>query len=98
MNAKDEAWRGYCIYVETVCEGECPVEYNGQGTPFVYSTIEAAQRAIAEYTIERLQQFLVGERDFDDAMTVEEYVVDVHVQSDGSVCDESGQRFGRTDS
>ncbi len=93
---KSEVTRGYCIYVDTVCEGACPVEYNGEGKPFVYSTEAEAQRAIAEYTIERLQQFIAGERDFDDAMTVEEYVVDVDVQPDGSVCDESGQCFGHT--
>lgn len=97
MDMNDEIKLGFCIYVNTVCEGACPVEYNDQGKPFVYSTEEEAQRAIAEYTIERLRQFIVGERDFDDAMTVEEYVVDVDVQPDGSVCDESGQCFGRTD-
>lgn len=94
MNMNGEVTRGFCIYVDTVCEGACPIEYNDKGKPIVYATEEEAQRAIAEYTIERLQQFIVGERDFDDAMTVEEYVVDVDVQPDGSVCDENDQRFG----
>ncbi len=73
------------------------MEYNSQGKPFVYSTEEEAQRAIAEYTIERLRQFLAGEWGFDDAMTAEEYVIGVDVQPDGSVCDESGQCFGLKD-
>ena len=38
----------------------------------------------------RLQQFIDGERDFDDAITVEEYVVPVYVLPDGTVTNESG--------
>ena len=85
---------GYCIYVDTLLEGSRPVERDGEGNPYVYPTLLAAQRVIAEDTIERIQQFLIGEREFDDAMTVEEYIVEVDVQPDGSVCDESGQCFG----
>lgn len=56
-----------------------------------------AQREIVEYTIERLQQFIAGERDYDDAITVEEYVQEVDVLSDGSIIDESGRWFGSED-
>jgi len=97
MSVKSDTRRGYCIYVDTVFEGAVPIEYNGKNKPFVYSTEEEAQRAIAENTIERLQQFISGERDFGDAMTVEEYVVDVDVLPDGTVCDESGKCFGLKD-
>lgn len=90
-NAKVE----YCIYVNTVLEGPRPVERDGQGYPCVYPNLLAAQRAITEYAIERLRQFLAGEREFDDAMTVEEYVIEVDVLPDGAVCDESGRCFGR---
>jgi len=86
---------GYCIYIDTLLEGPCPVEHDEQGYPFVYPTLLAAQRVIAEDTIERIHQFLLGEREFDDAMTVEEYVVEVDIQPDGSVYDQSGQRFDR---
>lgn len=87
------ATRGFCVYVNSICEGGVPVEYAGDGKPFVYATEEEAQKAIAEYTIERLQQFIAGDRDFADAMTVEEYVVDVDVWPDGSISDESGLCF-----
>jgi hypothetical protein len=43
----------------------------------------------------RLQEFLDGERDFDDAITVEEYVVPVTLLADGSVVDEDGRRFSK---
>ena len=45
--------------------------------------------------MERLRQFLAGERDFDDAMTVEEYIVPVTQYPDGSVVTRSGRRFGK---
>lgn len=41
----------------------------------------------------RLQQFIDGERDSDDAVTVEEYVVEVEVFSDRTVADTDGNRF-----
>ena len=43
--------------------------------------------------IDRLQEFLAGQRDFDDATVTEEYVVEVDVLSDGSVVCEDGRVF-----
>jgi hypothetical protein len=85
---------GFCIYINTFCEGSVPIERDETNFPVVYSTLIEAQREIVEYTIERLEQFLVGERDFGDATTIEEYIVEVDVFSDGSILDESGQWFG----
>ena len=42
----------------------------------------------------RLQEFMDGERDFEDAIETEEYVVAVTVQPDGTIIDEDGRRFG----
>lgn len=42
----------------------------------------------------RLQEFMDGARDFEDSMTVEEYVVDVGVLPDGSIVDADGNHFG----
>ena len=44
--------------------------------------------------ITRLQQFLDGERDFEDAVTVEETVVEVDVSPDGTMVDAEGNVFG----
>ncbi|MEI7823268.1 MAG: hypothetical protein WCK55_20350 [Verrucomicrobiota bacterium] len=54
---------------------------------------EEAEREIASACIERLRQFLAGERPFDDSMTVDEYVVPVTVFPDGSITDEDGAIF-----
>ena len=53
-----------------------------------------AQREIVDNLMIRLQQFLDGERDYDDAITVEEYVVPVTVHPDGVIADGDGRTFG----
>jgi hypothetical protein len=45
----------------------------------------------------KLRQFLEGQRDFDDAMTVEDYILPVDVLPDGSILDEDGNCFGKKD-
>jgi len=82
--------KGFCIYIDALFEGPVPVERDEVGNPFVYDRLVAAERVIAEDAIGRLHEFLAGERDFDDAITIEEYVVPVDVLADGSVVDPDG--------
>lgn len=84
----------FCIYITTVCEGPVPSVRDGNGKPCVFKTEVEAQREIADFVITRLREFIDGHRDFEDAMTVEEYVVPVDVYPDGSVVDEAGNHFG----
>jgi len=95
MNAESQNKSGFCIYIDTICDVAKPFELDVRGYPVVYSDLVEAQRVIAEDASERLRQFLEGERDFEDAMTVEEYV-EVDVFPDGSICDASGNVFGIT--
>ena len=60
----------------------------------VFATELEAQKEMADYQMTRLRQFLDGERDYDDAITVEEYVVPVTVHPDGVITDETGNCFG----
>jgi hypothetical protein len=85
---------GFCIYINTLCQGPVPVVSDGEGKYIVFETELEAQREIVDYAMTRLQQFLDGERDFDDAITVEEYVVPVTVHPDGTITDEAGNCFG----
>ena len=85
---------GYCIYIHTLLEGAGPSVRSKEGMPFVFATREEAEREIAENMMTRLQEFLDGERDFDDATTIEEYVENVDVLPDGSVTDVEGNHFG----
>ena len=93
MNAMSR--RGFCIYVNTLFQGPVPIERDENGYPVVYASEEAAQKNIAEDMIERLEQFLHGERDFEDAVTVEEYVVEVDVTSEGAIVDADGNHFAQ---
>jgi hypothetical protein len=87
--------QAFCIFIDTICEGRIPAWHDEKLMPVVYSTVEAAQREIADDIVERLQQFLDGERDFDDAMTVEDYILPVKVFPDSSILDEDGNCFGK---
>ena len=53
-----------------------------------------AQKEIADYMMTRLQQFLDGHREFEDAIAVEEYVMPVTLHPDGVITDEDGNSFG----
>jgi hypothetical protein len=85
----------FCIFIDTACEGRIPVWHNERDLPVVYPTLESAQHEIADDVAERLRQFLAGEREFEDAMTVEDYILPVNVLPDGSILDEDGNCFGK---
>jgi hypothetical protein len=77
--------KGFSIFIHTVFQGEVPSIYDGEDQPDVYATRKEAEREIVEFAMERMQQFLDGDRDFDDAITVEEYVRPVERQPDGTL-------------
>lgn len=80
----------FCIYITTVCEGPVPSVLDGDGKPCLFKTEVEAQREVADFVMTRLKEFIDGEREFEDAMTVEEYVVPVEVHPDGSIVDADG--------
>ena len=71
-----------------------PVVSDGEGKYVVFETELEAQKEIVDNAMIRLEQFMEGERDFGDAITVEEYVVPVTVHPDGVITDEDGNCFG----
>jgi hypothetical protein len=85
---------GYCIYLDTFFQGQVPILTDGDDKYIVFVTELEAQKEVADYAITRLKQFLDGKRDFDDAISVQEYVVPVTLHSDGSFTDEQGRSFG----
>ena len=89
--------RAFCIFIDTACEGRIPAWHDENLMPVIYPTLAAAQREIADDVMEKLRQFLEGERDFEDAMEVEDYILAVDVMPDGSILDEDGNRFGKKD-
>ena len=87
---------GFCIYIDTVFQGPVPTVFNENDKLCIFATEAEAQREVVENAIIRLAQFLGGERDFDDALTVEEYVVEVDLLPDGSIMDADGNHFSAT--
>ena len=85
---------GFCIYINTLCQGPVPAVSDDKRFT-VFETELEAQKEIADYMMTRLQQFLQGEREFEDAIVSEEYIVPVTVHPDGIITDENGQCFGR---
>jgi hypothetical protein len=90
----NQVQNGFCIYINTFCQGRIPTVSDGDGKYVVFETELEAQKEIVDNAMIRLQEFLDGERDFDDAITVEEYVVAVQVGPDGIITDENGKTFG----
>lgn len=74
-----------------------PACYDETGLPTIFPSETEAQREIADTQITRLREFLDGERDFDDAIAADEFVLPVAVWLDGSVSTENGRRFGKID-
>lgn len=89
-----ELRNGFCIYIDTFCQGAVPVVSDGEGKYVVFETELKGQREIVDHQMTRPQQLLDGERDFEDAMALEEYVVPVSVHPDGVIVDEGGNLFG----
>jgi hypothetical protein len=86
----------YAIFMPTLLQGDMPAWYDGDtGLPVVYESELAAQREIADHHLTLIQQFLDGERDYDDAMTVEDFILPVDIWPDGSISVESGRRYGK---
>jgi hypothetical protein len=88
---------GFCIYTDTLFQGPVPTVSEAEGNEdkhVIYATELDAQREIADYAITRIQEFLDEQRDFDDAIIVQEYVVPVTVNIDGTFTDEDGKYFG----
>jgi hypothetical protein len=84
---------GFCIFIHTLCQGPVPVVSDENGY-IVFETELEAQREIVDNQMTRLRQFLDGERDYEDAIAVDEYVVPITVHPDGAIVDADGNCFG----
>jgi hypothetical protein len=93
LSASETICSGYCVFITTVCEGLTPLVRGAGGLPFVFATRREAECDIVDTMQIRLNEFIAGERDFEDAITVEEYVVEVSVLRDGRVLCADGQIF-----
>jgi hypothetical protein len=86
---------GFAIFTRTVCEGLVPAWHDERNLPVIYATEREAQREIAEDLMEQLRQFLAGSREFDDAISNEDFVLRVKVWPDGRISTEDDRTFGK---
>lgn len=85
---------GYAIFCPTVFQGAMPACYEDD-YPVVFATEREAQREIADHQLIRIQQFLDDERDFDDAITTDEFVPPVKVWPDRTILIKGGRAYGK---
>jgi hypothetical protein len=90
---EDAPVHGLCIYMNTHFQGPT-LAVRDDDRPCVFATEREAQLEMVEFAMTRLRQFIDGERDLQDAITIQEFVVPVTLVSDGSVRDEHGRCFG----
>ena len=95
LPAPPTAHSAYAIFTQTICEGLVPTWHDGSNLPVTYPTELEAQREIAGDLMEQLRQFLDGSREFDDAISNEDFILPVKVWSDGSISTEDGRTFGK---
>ena len=74
-----------------------PACYDETDYPVVFPTELEAQREIADNQLTRIQEFLDGKRDHEDAIATDEFVLPVEVWSDGRISIEDGRIFGKID-
>jgi hypothetical protein len=86
---------GFAIFHRTLCQGTMPAYYDETEYPVVFSTELEAQREIADDLMEHIRQFLAGEREFEDAITTEDFILPVDVWPDGSISIEEGWIYGK---
>jgi len=85
--------KAYCVSIVAECEGMVPSVFDEKGRPVLFATQREAELEIADCLMTRLQELIEGEREFEDAITVEEFVMEVEVLPDGSIIDSDGNRF-----
>lgn len=86
---------GYAIFRDYLFQGHVPACYDETDYPVVFVTELEAQREIADTQLTRIQEFLDGEREYEDAITTDEFVLPVDVWPDGSVSTETGRKYGK---
>jgi hypothetical protein len=88
---------GFCILIDTFFQGPVPSVREGEDDHVVvFNTQREAELEIVDFMQTRLQEFIEGQRDFEDAITVEEYVVPVEILPDGRILGSDGAVIGKT--
>ncbi len=80
----------HVVFIDTLMEGRVPAVRNAEGKPFIFASLREAQQEIAVTLMDRLQEFLDGEREFEEAISLDEFVLPVSLTLDGNIVDTDG--------
>ena len=81
---------GFCICIDTCFQVKKIAVTDQLNRPCIFNSERAAQAEIVENLMTRLHEFLDGERDYEDAITIDEFVERVHLKSNEIWVDENG--------
>lgn len=76
-NAKRSTYKVFIIVDSTALPHPSPAWLDENGNPITYATEREAQVEIAEWMIDKLNEFIAGERDFEDAIACTDFVIEV---------------------
>lgn len=85
--------RGYALFEDDKPEVPKVSRYGEDGSPLVFFSEREAEKQIARITLVKMQRFMDGYGDFDEAMTMSVYYLPVEIDADGSVITAAGKRF-----
>ena len=90
-STNERATPAFCVFMDGT-----PAWYDSDTIlPVTHATERDAQLEIVEDLEERLQLFRQGDFSFEEALTIDDYVVPVMVAPDGTLSDASGYTYGK---
>lgn len=87
--------KAYALFIDTVFQGLTPSWWDENGYPVTFATEREAQLELAEKLQDQISMFQKGERDFEDAIIIEDQILEVDLREDGSIQLENGLSFGK---
>jgi hypothetical protein len=83
--------KAHAVFIDTAFDGIVPSLRDADGKPCLFGTRREAELEVVDLLQTRLREFIDGSRDYEDAITVEEFVMEVSVLPNGALRDEHGR-------
>ncbi|MDQ8187090.1 hypothetical protein [Pelagicoccus sp. SDUM812002] len=80
-----EVKEGYCIFIESLCEGLVPSVFDGDNKPVVFDSLVEAESEIEDYSTTRLEEATTEEEIAIYSEDTDEFVLSVKVLEGGRV-------------
>ena len=77
--------KGYCVFVESMCEGLVPSVFDANNQPVVFATRKEANEEIKDYAVTRLAHATNDDEVSIYSADTEEFVLEVRLLENGSI-------------